>query len=152
MKVTYGEDARILTHRAVRLGGFLGLFSSEGVEVTGYLSEDGSRKRKAEVEEQKRAILDGVKKEQTLSVLLQEIQGLRESLESRPMAAAPAHAPELHPSLRQLEELLTANEFAPDYIAGPPRAGAAGVLPGGTGELPAAPERRGGMDRRADRH
>ena len=30
MKVTYGEDARILTHRSVRLGGFLGLFSSEG--------------------------------------------------------------------------------------------------------------------------
>ena len=117
MKVTYGEDARILTHRGVRVGGFLGLFSSEGVEVTGYLSEDGSRKRKADVEEQKRAILDGVKKEQTLSVLLQEIQGLRESLESRPVAA-PAHSPELHPSLRQLEELLTSNEFAADYIAG----------------------------------
>jgi flagellar biosynthesis protein FlhF len=117
MKVTYGADARILTHRSVRLGGFLGLFSSEGVEVTGYLSDDGNRKRKAEVEEQKRAILDGVKKDQTLQTLLQEIQGLRESLESRPAAAAP-HAPELHPSLRQLEELLASNEFAPDYIAG----------------------------------
>jgi flagellar biosynthesis protein FlhF len=117
MKITYGEDARILTHRSVRLGGFLGLFSSEGVEVTGYLSEDGNRKRKAEVEEQKRAILDGVKKEQTLQALLQEIQGLRESLDNRP-AAPPAHAPELHPSLRQLEELMASNEFAPDYIAG----------------------------------
>ena len=50
MKITYGEDARILTHRGVRLGGFLGLFSSEGVEVTGYLSEDGGRKRKAVVQ------------------------------------------------------------------------------------------------------
>ena len=117
MKITYGEDARILTHRGVRLGGFLGLFSSEGVEVTGYLSEDGGRKRKAVVEEQKRAILDGVKKEQTLTALLQEIQGLRESLDSRPVAA-PAHSPELHPSLRQLEELMASNEFAPDYIAG----------------------------------
>jgi flagellar biosynthesis protein FlhF len=58
-----------------------------------------------------------VKKEQTLQVLLQEIQGLRESLDNRPVAA-PAHAPELHPSLRQLEELLASNEFAPDYIAG----------------------------------
>lgn len=117
MKSTYGEDARILTHRAVRLGGFLGMFSSEGVEVTGYLAEDGARRRKAEVEEEKRRILDGVKKEQTLQTLLQEIQGLRESLENRPVAA-PAPAADSHPSLRQLEELLAANEFAPDYIAG----------------------------------
>lgn len=116
MKSTYGESARILTHRGVRVGGFLGLFSSEGVEVTGYLSEDGNRKRKQDVEEEKRKILDGVKKEQTLQTLLQEIQGLRESLENRPPASAPA--PELHPSLRQLEELLASNEFAPDYIAG----------------------------------
>jgi flagellar biosynthesis protein FlhF len=116
MKVTYGEDARILTHRGVRLGGFLGMFSSEGVEVTGYLSEDGARRRKSEVEEEKRKILDGVKKEQTLQALLQEIQGLRESLEKRPMDA-PAPAAEMHPSLKQLEELLAANEFAPDYVA-----------------------------------
>ena len=60
-----------------------------------------------------------MKKEQTLQTLLQEIQGLRESLENRPVTAAPAHAPELHPSLRQLEELLASNEFAPDYIAAP---------------------------------
>ncbi len=117
MKNTYGEDARILTHRAVRLGGFLGMFSSEGVEVTGYLAEDGARRRKAEVEEEKRRILDGVKKEQTLQTLLQEIQGLRETLEHRP-APASAPASEAHPSLRQLEELLAANEFAPDYIDG----------------------------------
>ena len=34
------------------------MFSSEGVEVTGYLSEDGSRKRKADVEEEKKQILE----------------------------------------------------------------------------------------------
>ena len=34
----YGENARILTRRSIRIGGFLGLFSREGVEVTGYLS------------------------------------------------------------------------------------------------------------------
>src|SRR5271169_3739613 len=97
MKSSYGDDARILTHRSVRMGGFLGMFSAEGVEVTGYLSEDGNRKKKADVEEEKKKILDGVKKEQTLQTLLQEIQGLRESLDNRP-AAAPAPAPELHPS------------------------------------------------------
>jgi flagellar biosynthesis protein FlhF len=116
MKSTYGEDARILTHRAIRLGGFLGLFSAEGVEVTGYLSEDGGRKKKADVEEEKKKILESVRKEQTLQVLLKEIQGLRESLESRPAAAAPPPA-EAHPSLRQLEDLLATNEFSPEFIA-----------------------------------
>jgi flagellar biosynthesis protein FlhF len=117
MKTAYGEDARILTHRSVRLGGFLGLFASEGVEVTGYLSEDGNRKRKAEVDEQKRAILETVKKDQTMQTLLLEIQGLRETLSALPAPAA-SHGPDLHPSLRQLEELLASNEFAPDYVAG----------------------------------
>ncbi|MGA2975107.1 MAG: flagellar biosynthesis protein FlhF [Spirochaetia bacterium] len=116
MKIMYGDDARILTHRSVRRGGFLGLFSSEGVEVTGYLSDDGSKKRKADVEEEKKKILEGVKKEQTLQILLKEIQDLRESLGSRSATAAP-QAPDMHPSLRQLEELLAANEFAVDFIA-----------------------------------
>jgi flagellar biosynthesis protein FlhF len=115
MKLTYGEDARILTHRSVRMGGFLGLFSAEGVEVTGYLSEDGNKKRKAEVEEEKKKILETVKKEQTLQVLLKEIQGLRESLESRPAPALVASAEE-HPSLQQMEDLLASNEFTPEFI------------------------------------
>jgi flagellar biosynthesis protein FlhF len=116
MKSTYGEDARILTHRSVRMGGFLGLFSAEGVEVTGYMSEDGGKRRRTEVEEEKKRILDGVKKDQTLQVLLKEVQELRESLENRPAAPAPPAA-DSHPSLRQLEELLVSNEFAPDFIA-----------------------------------
>ena len=116
MKITYGEEARILTHRSVRVGGFLGLFSAEGVEVTGYLSEDGTKKRKADVEEEKKKILETVKKEQTLQVLLKEIQGLRESLENRTAHSAQAGA-DVHASLRQLEDLLTANEFAPDFIS-----------------------------------
>ncbi len=55
MRATYGEDARILTHRTVRLGGLLGLFTREGVEVTGYLSEEGGRRRHPEagVEDEK---------------------------------------------------------------------------------------------------
>jgi flagellar biosynthesis protein FlhF len=115
MKVTYGEDARILTHRSVRLGGFLGFFASEGVEVTGYLSEDGGRKRKADVEEEKKKILETVRKEQTLQVLLKEIQGLREAIDNRPAVPAPLPA-EPHPSLRQLEDLLATNEFSPEFI------------------------------------
>jgi flagellar biosynthesis protein FlhF len=36
----YGNHARIMHHRSVRMGGFLGLFTREGVEVTGYFSSE----------------------------------------------------------------------------------------------------------------
>jgi flagellar biosynthesis protein FlhF len=113
MRMTYGEDARILTHRSVRIGGFLGLFASEGVEVTGYISEDGAKKRKADVEEEKRKILDTVKKEQTLQQLLKEIQGLRDSLKNRQPAAK---SEELHPSIQRVEDLLRLNEFSDEFV------------------------------------
>ncbi len=113
MKSAYGEEARILTHRAVRRGGLLGMFAAEGVEVTGYISEDGSRKRKADVEEEKKKILESVRKEQTLQVLLKEIQGLREAVTAR----APV-AEDVHPSIRRIEDLLAANDFSEEYAAG----------------------------------
>ncbi len=113
MRMTYGEDARILTHRAVRMGGFLGLFSTEGIEVTGYISEDGAKKRKIDVEEEKKKILESVRKEQTLQLLLKEIQGLRESLKTPP---AVAKKEDLHPSLRRVEDLLRVNEFSEEFI------------------------------------
>jgi flagellar biosynthesis protein FlhF len=113
MKSAYGEDARILTHRAVRRGGLLGMFAAEGVEVTGYISEDGSRRRKAEVEEEKKKILDSVRKEQTLQVLLKEIQGLREAVTARAVVAE-----DVHPSIRRIEDLLAANDFCAEYAAG----------------------------------
>lgn len=119
MKLTYGDDARILTHRSVRMGGFLGMFAHEGVEVTGYLSEDGAKKRKAEVEEEKKRILDSVRKEQGLQVLLKEIQSLRESLDAHATATAVAETGngDLHPSLAKIEDLLAANDFSEEFIA-----------------------------------
>ncbi len=53
MKLQCGDNARILTHRNVRLGGFLGLFSREGVEVTGYLSREPLRRKNLQMEEEK---------------------------------------------------------------------------------------------------
>ncbi|MDR3167725.1 MAG: flagellar biosynthesis protein FlhF [Treponema sp.] len=33
----YGVQARILTYKSIRMGGFLGLFAKEGVEIAGYI-------------------------------------------------------------------------------------------------------------------
>lgn len=113
MKATYGDEARILTHRTVRLKGLRGLFGAEGVEVTGYLSEDGARRRRApDAEEEKKKILENVRREQTLQVLLKEVQALRESLQERGAAADAAAA---HPTVERIEELLRANEFTEEF-------------------------------------
>jgi flagellar biosynthesis protein FlhF len=116
MKTSYGEEARILTHRTVRLGGVLGLFGREGVELTGYLSEDGARRRRpTDAEEEKKKILENVRREQTLQVLLKEIQGLRESLQGRGMTPDAERA---HPTVERIDELLRANEFTDEFAAG----------------------------------
>jgi len=113
MKSAYGEEARILTHRAVRRGGLLGLFTAEGVEVTGYISEDGTRRKKVEVEDEKKKILDTVRRDQTLQVLLKEIQSLREAV-----TTARAPAAETHPSIARIEDLLGVNDFSEEYCTG----------------------------------
>jgi flagellar biosynthesis protein FlhF len=119
MKAAYGEEARILTHRSVRLGGFLGMFSTEGVEVTGYISEDGAKKRRVDVEEEKKRILETVRKEQTLQLLLKEIQGLREAFTAQAQAqpqSPPLRTEEVHPSFQRMDALLRLNEFPEDFI------------------------------------
>jgi len=115
MKASYGEEARILTHRNVRVGGVLGLFSREGVEITGYLSEDGGKRKKpdADMEEQKKKILENVRKEQTLQVLLKEIQSIKETLKD-----APSRSEERHPGLRRIRDLLLLNDFPTSFIDG----------------------------------
>jgi flagellar biosynthesis protein FlhF len=116
MKASYGEEARILTHRTVRLGGVRGLFGLEGVELTGYLSEDGAKRRRSpDAEEEKKKILESVRREQTLQVLLKEIQGLRESLQTR---GSLPEAERTHPTVERIDELLRANEFTEDFAAG----------------------------------
>jgi flagellar biosynthesis protein FlhF len=113
MKATYGEDARILTHRTVRLGGMRGLFGGEGVELTGYLSEDAAKRRKPpDAEEEKKKILENVRRDQTLQVLLKEIQGLRESLQTRERPPAGDH-----PTVERIAGLLAANEFTAEFSA-----------------------------------
>ncbi len=117
----YGERARIMSHKSVRIGGFLGLFSKEGVEVTGYFSDEPVRreapKRNTDVEEEKKKILGSVKNDKTMEMVLKELQELRESLrgEERPArgAAAPAQN---HPTIDRIAELLRHNEFIPEYV------------------------------------
>jgi flagellar biosynthesis protein FlhF len=112
MKRQYGERARVLTHRTIRIGGFLGLFARDGVEVTGYISNDGLKASGAmPIEEEKKKILESAKKEQTVNIILKEIQSLKESINT-----TGEKKPSRHPTIRRVEEILCSNDFSANYI------------------------------------
>lgn len=113
VKEKYGESARILTRRTVRMGGFLGLFSREGVEVTGYISPDAGKKRLLDLEAEKKKILSTVKNDQTLQKVLEEVQSLKETLNRTPSGSQ-----EKHQTIEKIETLLIENDFDREFIAG----------------------------------
>ncbi|WP_020612465.1 flagellar biosynthesis protein FlhF [Sediminispirochaeta bajacaliforniensis] len=109
----YGERAKILTQRSIRMGGFLGMFSKEGVEMSGYIAQDpGPRPKKSDLADEKKKILESVRGEKTLQQLLDEVRGLREKIEEGPY---PVKA-EKHQSIEKIERLLSENEFTYTYI------------------------------------
>jgi flagellar biosynthesis protein FlhF len=110
----YGEKAKILTHRSVRMGGFMGLFSKEGVEMTGYIAHESQAKSQAKMQEEKQKILDSVKNDRTLQQVLEEVQSLKQQLQensSRPPVR------EEHPAVTEVIELMEQNEFSDAFIS-----------------------------------
>jgi flagellar biosynthesis protein FlhF len=134
----WGDRARVANYRTIRIGGIFGLFSREGVEITGYISSDlrytaggfgaGSPGRQGgpvsqaalprqtlDFEEEKRKILAAAPVQArpgdpVLQTLVNEVKILAEKIN---VAARPPG--EEHPSLGRLEELLDQNDFSPAY-------------------------------------
>jgi flagellar biosynthesis protein FlhF len=112
MRRQYGQDARILTHKSVRRGGVLGLFAREAVEITGYVG----RKQKAPgstdaMEESRQRILADARREQSLQLILKEIEGLK----ARMNADNGDKTGEKPPGLSKIQSILQANEFTPSF-------------------------------------
>jgi len=114
IKQRYGDRAKILTHRTVRIGGFMGLFAKEGVEMTGYVVQESQAKQKARVQEEKQKILDSVRGDKTMQKVLEEIQSLRKEFENRNEPGIDASS--IHPTIEQVTEVLSANEFSYSFI------------------------------------
>lgn len=111
MKRHYGENARLLTHRGIKIGGILGLFARQGIEITGYLS-DSTVKRPVPADEKKK-ILEAAQKEQTLGKILKEIEVLKGIVKNR------EHLKEVelqNSSIRRIREILELNDFTHKYI------------------------------------
>ncbi|MBN2354340.1 MAG: flagellar biosynthesis protein FlhF [Spirochaetales bacterium] len=116
MRNQYGEYAKILTYRNVRLGGVLGLFGSKGVELTGYLSNE--EKPKVTLEEGKLKVLEAARKEQTLNYILKEIKELKRGLPANGETGSgfgPGPGYGQHPSLEKLRELMQQNDFPQSF-------------------------------------
>jgi flagellar biosynthesis protein FlhF len=119
----YGSTARILTRKNIRYGGWLGFFRKEGVEISGYLAKNplpsagkpseapASKPEVGDFDEEKRKILESVKKEQTLKLILQEIHGLKSKI-----APALPNSEDSHPTLAKIKELMQLNEFTPAFF------------------------------------
>jgi flagellar biosynthesis protein FlhF len=121
----YGESAQVLSHRTVRMGGFLGLFAREGVELTGYIKAEQRQERaaaKADLEEEKRKILSlasqgaQARADQALQQVLSEIKGLKERMDEASLGAPRAASEaEDHPTIRRVDALLALNDFAEPF-------------------------------------
>ncbi len=112
----YGDQAKILTHRTIRIGGFLGLFAREGVEVTGYVANEVPKKKLVDLEEEKKKILSAVQvvnkvPDITLKEVFKEVQAIKEKLETLPGKNLDGH-----PTIQRIEELLRENDFTESYI------------------------------------
>ncbi len=113
IRVKYGDKAKILFYKNVRLGGFMGLFTRDGVEYTGYITDNTGARRRETDEKNKKEILNltQTQKGSTLDEVLREVKELKEKITSGPREEAV-----LHPSLEQMKTLLEENDFSEFYI------------------------------------
>lgn len=137
----YGSHAKVMHHRSVRMGGFLGLFTHEGVEVTGYISRPARKAVDPAFEEQKKRFLGSVapnladttsrsergeetgpeqtsggsRSSTTLDTLLEEVKTLRSTLETRSATTSDSGGEKEHPTIRHIRKLLELNEFTASY-------------------------------------
>jgi flagellar biosynthesis protein FlhF len=128
VRAKYGDKAKIMHHKTVRMGGFLGLFGREGVEVTGYFAHEPARQesyrrapqqQQQNLEEEKQKILSSVKSDKTMDLVLKELQSLKEQIGERD-ADREQHREEQHngshPTVEKIENLMEQNDFTTSYI------------------------------------
>ena len=116
MKRLYGPEARIHSHRPVRMGGMLGMFTRQGVEITGFVepaAPDRAAPQAPDLAQEKRKILHQAPSGANLQRLADEVAAMRSRLDaSLPERAQVAVRQEEHPQLAALDTLLLHNDFA----------------------------------------
>ena len=75
----YGSDIKIMSHKSILLGGFLGMFRKEGVQIEGYISQDPYKKKPVKLEEEKEKLLQaaGARGGSTLNELMKAVNDIK---------------------------------------------------------------------------
>jgi flagellar biosynthesis protein FlhF len=133
IRTKYGDNAKVLIQKTVPVrGGFLNLFSREGVEMTGIVSgnqprynlasQTAARKpidlNSAELDEEKKKLIAAAgKSDPTLQMLLSEVRTIKEKIDSVSVSAGTGAAPAFadHPTLTRIGDILNQNDFTPHY-------------------------------------
>jgi flagellar biosynthesis protein FlhF len=131
----YGNRANVLVQKTIRMGGVLGFFSREGVEMSGVVSYDFGKtaprgetfprsepQPKAEsrppmdFETEKKRILASAnpKADPTLQLVLNEVRSIKEKIQAENPAASSVSGAD-HPSVTRIREILYQNDFTPHY-------------------------------------
>ena len=143
IRYKYGDHARIMHHRTVRVGGFLGLFTREEVEVTGYFSREPRHRNSTTAAPPHRAVADvedtdpppgltaargpsngtRTKLEEEKERLLRVARGgdrtletVLEEIRSLRQSMDAGTSAEPHPMIAEVRTTLEENGFSPAYV------------------------------------
>ena len=114
-RAKYGDRLQVVQERNIRMGGFLGLFCRDGVEITCYLPGRALKQQPPrDLEEEKKKILAMYqpKQEEALKEVLKEVQSLKEKLSVPAVSSAQK---DMHPCIARIRELLYENDFSLTY-------------------------------------
>ena len=123
----YGDRVTILRQETIKIpGGFLNLFSKEGIRLTGIIPPPKTiqaskplQMPSQDINEEKEKILalagagkeSALSKDNTLKEVLSEVKSIKEKLESSGLSGSR----EEHPTLNRLDEILILNDFPASY-------------------------------------
>ncbi len=121
IKSKYGDSAKVLMQRSVRIGGVLGFFSREGVEMSGIVGPESLRpqadasrqiQKATDLEEEKKKFIANLKGDQTLQLVLNEVRSIKEKIDAVPSRG---QGGEDHGTVLKIEELMDLNDFSPAF-------------------------------------
>jgi flagellar biosynthesis protein FlhF len=123
----YGENLTILTHESVKIpGGFLNLFSREGVKLTGmipsrirpqlYKEQPLAKEAPRQTldfagEKEKILAMAGAGRDNAIKEVLAEVRMIKEKLENSDLTGSK----EEHPTLNRIDDILILNDFPASY-------------------------------------
>ncbi len=111
----YGNRAKVVTQKQSKVGGVLGLFQRDVVELQGYISNEPiAKKPVADLEDEKKKILESAKRDSVSEAVLKELRELKTVVESQQKFTQTDS--QEHQAIRELRELLFENELSRAYI------------------------------------